>query len=134
MQNRPDASTLLEAVAGFLLSEIAPKLEADKSLQFRLMIAANLASVVAGELRTEDDRFAAEAARLTALLPNLADRARLSSPRRDQRMEALAALDAALAARLRAQGPDAASLEHLWATAKQTLAVTNPRFEQSEDL
>jgi hypothetical protein len=134
MQNRPDASTLLDAVATFLMAEVAPTLEANKALQFRLMIAANLASVVAGELRTEDDRFAAESARLSALLPAAADAARLSSPRRDQRLAALATLEAALAARLREQGPDDATLNHLWETAKQTLQVTNPRFELSEDL
>ena len=69
MQNRPDASTLLDAVASFLMAEVAPKLEGDKALQFRMMIAANLATVVAAELRTEDDRFAAEAQRLKALVP-----------------------------------------------------------------
>ena len=134
MQNRPDASTLLDAVATFLISEVAPKLEADKALQFRLMIAANLASVVANELRTEDARFAAEASRLSALLPEVADAKKLSSPRRADRIEALGVLEAALAARLREAGPDAAALEHLWETAKQTLQVTNPRFELSEDL
>ncbi|MBS1150546.1 MAG: hypothetical protein H6Q89_2244 [Myxococcaceae bacterium] len=131
MQNRPDASTLLDAVASFLMAEVAPKLEADKALQFRLMIAANLATVVAAELRTEDDRFAAEAARLKALVPG--DFGPLSSPRRDERMAALAALEAALVQRLRAQGPDEATLNHLWETAKQTLQVTNPRFDVSEN-
>jgi hypothetical protein len=133
MQTRPDGSTLLDAVATFLLTEIAPKLEADKALQFRLMIAANLSTVVAGELRTEDDRFAAEAARLSALLPGVAGIAGLSSPRRDHRLAALTTLEAALAARLRANGPDDGALAHLWETAKQTLRVTNPRFDLSED-
>ncbi len=132
MQNRPDASTLLDAVASFLMAEVGPKLEADKALQFRLMIAANLATVVAAELRTEDDRFAAEAARLNALVPG--DAQKLSSPRRDERMAALGTMDAALVARLRQKGPDGATLEHLWETAKQTLQVTNPRFDVSEDL
>ncbi len=130
MQPRPDASTLLDAVATFLMAEVAPKLETDKPLQFRLMIAANLATVVAAELRSEDDRFAAESARLAALVPG-AD-AKLSSPRRDERMAALATLEAALVQKLRTQGPDDATLEHLWATAKQTLQVTNPRFDTSE--
>jgi hypothetical protein len=133
MQNRPDPSTLLDAVAGFLMAEVTPKLEADKALQFRVMIAANLAAVVAGELRTEDDRFAAEASRLATLLPKVADEARLSSPRRAHRMAALAELEAALATQLRERGGDASALDHLWETAKQTLAVTNPRFDLSED-
>ena len=42
MQTRPDQSTLLEALGSFLLTEVSPKLEADKALQFRVLIAANL--------------------------------------------------------------------------------------------
>ena len=131
MQDRPDASTLLDAVSAFLMAEVAPKLEADKALQFRMVIAANLASVVAGELRTEDDRFAAEAARLQALVPG--DPGRLSSPRRDERMAALAALEAVLVQRIRQRGTDEQTFEHLWQTAKETLQVTNPRFDVSEN-
>ena len=138
MQNRPDASTLLDAVAAFLMAEVAPKLEADKALQFRVMIAANVTTVVAAELRTEDDRFAAEAERLKALVPEAAGLPStalgMNGVRRDERMAALAALEAALVERLRNKGPDAAVLEHLWETAKQTLQVTNPRFDLSEKL
>jgi hypothetical protein len=134
MQNRPDASTLLDAVAAFLLAEVGPKLEADKALQFRLMIAANLANIVASELRTEDDRFAREVSRLRALVPELGDLPQLSSPRREERMAALAALDAALAKKLREEGSSDAALNHLWETAKQTLQVINPRFDLSEEL
>ncbi len=132
MQNRPDASTLLDAVASFLMAEVAPKLEADKALQFRMMIAANLATVVAAELRTEDDRFAAEAQRLSALVPSPTHL--LSSPRRNERMAALAMLEAALVKKLREQDPDEAIANHLWETAKETLQVTNPRFDLSENL
>jgi len=131
MQDRPDASTLLEAVAAFLLAEVAPRLEGEKALQFRLMIAANLATVVAAELRTEDQRFAAEAARLKALVPE--DPPGLSSPHRAERMAALTVLEAALVRRIRKDSPDAATLDHLFQTAQQTLQVTNPRFDVSEN-
>ncbi|MEW5740057.1 MAG: DUF6285 domain-containing protein [Myxococcota bacterium] len=124
MQNRPDHPTLLDAVATFLLTEVSPKLEADKALQFRVLIAANLATIVAGEQRTHDARLAAELGRLQALLE-----------RPDARMDeaSLEALNRALVERIRS-GPaegDAFTriLEHLLATAKETLAVTNPRFE-----
>ena len=133
MQNRPDAPTLLDAVASFLLEEIGPKLEADKALGFRLMIAANLTTIVANELRSEDERFAAETAGLKRLLPKLADDAPLNSPRRAERLAALSTLEAALAKRLRTEGPDEAALKHLWETAQQTLKVTNPRFDLSEE-
>src|SRR5262245_63816345 len=101
MQTRPDQSTLLEAVSTFLLEEVAPKLKDEKALAFRLMIAANLANIVATELRTQDERFSHEARRLKALLPGVADEAKLWSSKSHERTEALTALEKELAARLR---------------------------------
>lgn len=127
MQHRPDQPTLLDAVASFLLTDVAPKLEADKALQFRVLIAANLANVVAGEVRTHDARLAAEVGRLKALLER---------PDAPVDLASLDALNRALVQRIRsgpAQGAAfAQALEHLLATAKETLAVTNPRFELGE--
>jgi hypothetical protein len=116
MQTRPDHPTLLEAVGAFLLGELSPKLEGDKALQFRVLIAANLVGMVANELRTQGERGASELARLRALLG-----------RGDGE---LGALNAELALRLR-EGTLAPglALEHLFTTARETLAVTNPRFD-----
>lgn len=123
MQNRPDHPTLLDAVASFLMADVVPKLEADKALQFRVLIAANLATVVAGELRTQPARTAAELSRLQALLAT------------DGTLEDL---NRQLASALRANAfsPEQAgrALEHLIATAKETLEVTNPRFELADEL
>ncbi len=136
MQTRPDQPTLLEAVAGFLLEQVAPALEADKALQFRVLIAANLASVVAGELRTGDARLAQEVARLGRLLPQLPSS--LEGRTTPERRALLEALDRALASRLRAGTLSAdeqrEALEHLLATARETLEVTNPRFDVSDDV
>jgi Domain of unknown function (DUF6285) len=124
MQTRPDHPTLLEAIGAFLLTELSPKLEADKALQFRVLIAANLASVVANELRTNDERLTSELGRLKALL------AREDLP---NELPSLELLNRRLATELRAgahdQGDQAALLDHLFQTAKETLVVTNPRFE-----
>lgn len=122
MQTRPDHSTLLEALAQFLLDEIAPRLEADKGLQFRVLIAANLAAMVAGEARTLDARAQAERQRLRALMPDVAG-------------DDLEALNHELVLRLRARSVDAgAALDHLLTTARETLEVINPRFELSEEV
>ena len=134
MQNRPDHSTLLDAVASFLMADVVPRLEADKALQFRALIAANLATVVAGELRTEPSRLASELARLQALLSPLSP---TLSPVGGEggRIEALnRQLSSAL--RKNELGPEQLerALEHLLATARETLEVTNPRFELAEDL
>lgn len=124
MQTRPDHPTLLEALTTFLMADVAPKLEADKALQFRVLIAANLASVVAGELRTHEARLGAELARLRALLADLA------GPDDATTLERLNAKLAASLKRGELGGVDFdRALEHLLATAKETLAVTNPRFE-----
>jgi hypothetical protein len=107
-------------VGAFLLGELAPKLEADKAAQFRVLIAANLVGMVANELRSGPERDARELARLRALLG----------------VEGgdLEALNAELAQRLRTGSlAPADALEHLFTTARETLEVTNPRFELSDD-
>jgi hypothetical protein len=135
VQTRPDQSTLLDAVATFLLEEVAPKLKDDKPLAFRLMIAANLANIVATELRTQDERFSHEARRLRALLPGVADEAKLWSSRTLERLEELTALERELAVRLRSGRVkvDEKVIDHLVQTAKDTLAAVNPRFDLAEE-
>jgi hypothetical protein len=140
MQDRPDPSTLLDGVAQFLMTEVLPKIE-DKALAFRVMIAANLSTVVSAGLRSEDERVAAEAKRLQLLLPEMvvageSDAAAL--PTRKQRSEAVAKLNRELARRLREGGFDAEQLgkvqEHVKKTALEALAVVNPRFDTSEEI
>ncbi|MBL8934522.1 MAG: hypothetical protein JNM69_08205 [Archangium sp.] len=137
MQNRPDHPTLLDAVAQFLLAEVSPKLEADKALQFRVLIAANLANVVANELRSETTRFEAETSRLKALLPDEAKALPLDSTDRTARLEALETLNRTLSKKLRDGALTAEqltqTLEALFATAKETLEVTNPRFDLTHE-
>lgn len=136
MQNRPDHPTLLDAVAQFLLTEVSPKLEADKALQFRVLIAANLSSMVANEMRTESHRFDAEVGRLSRLLPDEARALPLDSKDRATRLAALEQLNRALSASLRS-APSSERLNeiltHLLTTAAETLAVTNPRFDLSHE-
>ena len=121
MQDRPDHPTLLDALASFLMADVTPKLEADKALQFRVLIAANLATVVANEQRTHAERAQAEGARLAKLLP-------LSGVPTSE--AEITQLTRELAQLLRkGQLVNEQTLEHLLATARETLQVTNPRFE-----
>lgn len=121
MQSRPDHPTLLDALASFLMADVAPKLEADKALQFRVLIAANLATVVASEQRTHAERVTSEGARLAKLLPVS------GVPTTEAE---ITQLTRELAQLLRkGQLVNEATLEHLLATARETLQVTNPRFE-----
>ena len=58
MQDRPSKEALLDAVATFLLEKVRPAI-ADPGLGFRVLIAANLASVAASEIRSEGTQDAA---------------------------------------------------------------------------
>jgi hypothetical protein len=136
MQERPDKSTLLEAVAQLLLTEIQPAIS-DKRLGFRVLIAANLASVVANELRAEGEHDTAELLRLQALLPGMleGDPRQLPAARRAQ---ALSSMNHELARRLRAHRVPAeemvAVLVHIRQTLSERLSIVNPRFDTSPDI
>jgi len=134
MQLRPDSSTLLEAVAQFLLSDLLPNVT-DKSLAFKVMIAANLTGMVAQELRTDDERYLAEVARLQALLPGVVDGDARLLPTHAARVDALTRLNAKLAQGLRDNSFSveqlAAITAHVKQTAMETLQATNPRFDTS---
>ncbi|MEW5848012.1 MAG: DUF6285 domain-containing protein [Myxococcota bacterium] len=136
MQQRPDPSTLLDAVCSFLLTEVAPKID-DKALSFRVMIAANLANIVSQELRTDEKRLSDELQRLQAILPDVTgDASQLRT--RAERLAALDTLNRALARGLRERHFSGAQmdtiLEHVRVTTLETLAVTNPRFDASDEI
>lgn len=133
MQERPDQSTLLDAVAQFLLAEVAPAMP-DKALAFRVMIAANLAAIVSGELATLDARYQSEVRRLQAIFPDVVAGDAAERATREERREALAALNTALVERLRGGRAGAAELAHVRQTVRETVAVTNPRFDLSLEI
>jgi hypothetical protein len=129
MQDRPDQETLLDAVAQFLLEEVHPALEKEKRLAFRVLIAANLANVVANELRAEGGSAEEELSRLRALLPEV-DVAGLA------RAEARRKLNRELASRLRdGRLPAGARVyAHVRATLLADLATANPRFDTAAEI
>jgi hypothetical protein len=136
MQERPDKSVLLDAVAQLLLAEVQYAV-ADKRLAFRVLIAANLASIVSNELRTEDERATAELLRLQALLPGTLEGDPVQLPA-GRRRQALGTMNHELSRRLRARrvSPEerVAIQVHLKQTLLETLAVVNPRFDTSPDI
>lgn len=137
MQLRPDAPTLLEAVAEFLLTQVHPAM-ADKSLAFKVMIAANLCQTLSGELSSEDERYAAEVTRLMAIVPDVVPPDAAALPTRAARHAALGKLNNALADRLRSNALSdqqrALAVAHATQTALETLAYANPRFDTSADV
>ena len=130
MREYPDDSALLDALSAFLEGPIREATAADAALSFRARIAAQLARVVAADLRTRSERVRADLEGLAALLPEIevegteAERARalnraLARLIRDGRIggEALARARAEV---LRSLAAD--------------LAVSSPRFERSFDI
>jgi len=137
VQQRPDKAALLDAVAQFLISEVYPALP-DKKLNFRVLIAANLANVVSAELKSEEARASSELARLEALLPEGLT-GELEKPpgalTGEARAQALTVLNRALSEGIRKRRFSPETLKQIQAHLKQTLtdtlSVVNPRFDTS---
>jgi len=129
MQERPDPRAVLEALGRFLLEELHPTVS-DKRLAFRVLIAAHLASTLAGELEQRPGQASRELERLRALLPGV------DLPEGDTR-SALRRLNAVLGERL-ASGdgpPDERALrDHLRSTLADALRVLSPRFDLASDI
>src|SRR3954453_22697753 len=66
MQDRPTAAELLDAVAEYLFAELRP--EVPREQRFKVLVAANVCSVVAREIRAGDQPDAEDASLLGKLL------------------------------------------------------------------
>ena len=131
MQERPNKLVLLAAISRFLVEEVRPALT-DPRLNFRALIAAHLASVVASEITSDEEAVTRELARLVRIFP---DAPPAPSESLDARRKLVADLNARLATRLRAETPPPAELaqiaEILRESLREKLAVENPRFDTS---
>ena len=126
MQDRPSAAELLDAVRGFLEKDVVPAL--DGTAKFHARVAANVLAIVGRELTLEPGHLAAEWQRLDALLgtePMPEDPATLAAAVRRR--------SATLCERIRSGEADedpfrAAVLDHVTATVRAKLAITNPKM------
>jgi len=135
MQQRPTKTQILEAIAKFLVAEAYPSIS-DKRLSFRVLVAANLANMVAAELESEKKVIDEEIARLTDLVPDaVAGRAPESEA---ERRELLSQLHRELAARIRqrrfSEGEQRRAWEQVKEGLRRTLAIDNPRFDLSQKI
>jgi hypothetical protein len=136
MHDPPEREALLFAVAEFLMNDVKPLLT-DPRLSFRALIAANLAQIVAAELRREHEHDAAELARLQMLLPGepLSDEERVDPTARRRAIERLSR---ALVERLRAgamsDDEEAQARRATLETLRDKLSVNNPLFDTRLDL
>ena len=136
MQERPDKATLLEAVAKFLFADLHPAVE-DKRLAFRVLIAANLAATLAGELRSQDSLSLGELSRLRELYPEDPPGEPASMTAED-RLAAVRELNARLVRDVRERnlsaGQMAIARAYTRRTIEETLTVLNPRFDTAQQI
>lgn len=114
MQDRPTIDELLDAVQGFLTDDMVPMLQGQP--RFHARVAANAIAIVRRELELGNALETAERSRLMELLGE--------EDSRD-------ALNELLARRIRSGDPEpdpARTLQHLRRTAKEKLAVANPKY------
>jgi len=131
MQDRPTIAELLDAVRGFLESDVVGALEG--TAKFHARVAVNVLAIAGRELDLEPAQLAAEWQRLDALLgpaPQPGDPAALRERLRGRTEE--------LCERIRSGAADdgpfrAAVFEHVRATVREKLAVANPRQLAVED-
>ena len=117
-QDRPTAAELIEAVIEFLADESASAVS--EQATFHRRVARNALAIALRDLRDGPAPDAAERQRLAELLGRDGD---------------LATLNAELARRIRNRAPSldrTRLLAHLRATARDKLALANPRYQAPE--
>jgi hypothetical protein len=133
MLDRPDASTLLKSIAGFLAEEVRPRVS-DKGLSFRLLIAAQLLETLAIQDRLLPGLEKAALERLSALLPDAA----AELPEGLSPTQRLASLESEQVARFRVGSWDGLStpalLDHLRQSLRDELKIANPRFDPGAEV
>lgn len=137
MQNRPDKSALLQAVARFLEKDIKPAIK-DPSLSFRVLVAANLCQMVSAEIQMEDVATDAEIERLAALLPDVEIDLAKARQSRDGRVGAIAKYNRALCDRIAGGAlsiePGGEVWNHVSITLRGELLTSSPRYDTSLDI
>jgi hypothetical protein len=127
VQDRPNATELLDAVRGFIESDLMPALEGRR--QFHARVAANVLAIVQREIELEPQHLAAEWQRLDALLGG-----EDLPTERTAALQALRARNETLCELIRAGGADegqerrGAVLRHVRQTVEEKLAVANPKL------
>ncbi len=134
MQDLPEKSTLLDALARFLDVEVRGAVQ-DPALAFRVRIASHLAQVVAREIRGEDAHDLAELQRLEKLLDRTMGPTAI---RREDRHLQMKQMNRTLAKAIRAGTLDARERTeahaHVKATLIDKLSVIQPRFDTKADI
>ncbi len=135
MQDLPEKSMMLEALAAFLDRDVRPKI-ADPAIAFRVRIATHMLGVVAREIKEEDGHDITELDKLSTLLGHTAGAE--PPPTRVERARAIAALKKDLQRRIRTSPLDDKAMLRLSAGIRSILqnklAVSQPKFDTNLEI
>jgi hypothetical protein len=123
MPDRPTALELLEAVRGFLETEVA-KGTSDPRLRFRALVAANAISIAVRELAVDETSSSAEA----RILRELLGEAPSGAPPADEAR----ALSSELCRRIRAGTAPRETVAAVRQVVERKLAAASPRYLQKK--
>jgi hypothetical protein len=125
MQYRPDAPSLLEAIADFLMKDVLPAVKEHDALAYKTLVSWNMLGVVSRELKSAEPLLNDEIARLlshfkeTRALPGSIG----------EKMELARELNGRLAEEIRSRsGDNAAQKELVKKALVENLSISNPRF------
>lgn len=127
MQDRPEASALLDAIADFLLKEVLPAVRESDALAYKTLVSWNMLGVVSRELKDAEPLLNAEIERLGRYLQKEVPLAATSR----EKMVLAAALNGELAAKIRSEKilPGDREVSGLVRAAlTEKLQIANPRF------
>jgi len=127
MQDRPEASALLDAIADFLMKEILPAVKNSDALAYKTLVSWNMLGVVSREIKDAEGLLNSELERLAKYLgePNALP------PTAKQKAALAAELNARLAEKIRTQKLTPADSEVLSLVKQgllEKLQIANPRF------
>lgn len=135
MQDRPEAPSLLDAIAELMIKEVLPLVQkhGDDALAYKTLVSWNMLGVVSRELRSGEDLINDEIERLKTL-PELQTMAGATeSATYMEKLTHVRGSNQALVTVIRDKkiGPENKGLwDHARQSLKEKLRVSNPRFSQ----
>ncbi|HNL70179.1 MAG TPA: DUF6285 domain-containing protein [Leptospiraceae bacterium] len=125
MQYRPDAPSLLEAIADFLMKDVLPAVKEHDALAYKTLVSWNMLGVVSRELKSAEPLLNDEIARLLSHFKET----RALPESIGEKLELSRELNGRLAEEIRSRsGNNAAQKELVKKALVENLSISNPRF------
>ena len=133
MQDRPDASILLDAIQDFLIKEVMPFVKENDALSYKTLVSWNMLGVVSRELKYGEQKLNEEITRLSSYLKrNVSIKSETTYL---QKMEICRELNQQFSNQIKEQKLSLRNTE-AWKLAKKSLEekieISNPRFQKGD--